>query len=77
MNLAAQVCADCGLLVIVLPANSDLICKALKAMPKRLVIDTFLGERTGCLVVGFKEDCQRARKRLGIATDAEDHISSA
>lgn len=68
--LAAKVCADCGLLVIVTPASMDLICNALKAMPKRSVVDAVLGERSGCLVVGSKEDSILARKRLGIAPDA-------
>ncbi len=75
--LAAKLCADCGLLVIVIPASADLICKALKAMPKRSVVDCVLGERTGCLVVGSKEDTLRARKRLGIPSDAEGNRSSA
>lgn len=67
---AAVTCASAGCLVIVLPCNADLLIKAMRGHPKGTIIDTLLGERTGCMVVGSKDDCDRARTKLGIGKEA-------
>lgn len=59
--LAAIQCANAGCVVIVLPVPMAVAGRLLKAGKRDWVMDTWLGEVTGCIVFGSKESCDMAR----------------
>ena len=67
-SIAIYECAKAGCLVIGLPVSITIIGKVSKACPKNWVIDTLLGEKTRCMVMGSKADCEKARRAVGIET---------